>query len=156
MTRRRICLSDSLGEHCRGGPGSLHFYSSVMTPHSVYPVREFTVSEVRPYAQHDRSVTITFIEPRKRKKKYTTVVPDNVRYVAIEANGEFVYDSRADVPCHMGDFRATRARFDIQDADEGPPEPEPPVKPMTRAEMHTHAIAEKEGVMTEDRSDELA
>ena len=41
----------------------------------------------------------------------------------------------------LGEFRETRAEFGLQDADEGPPEPTPPVEPMATDEQHAAAMA---------------
>lgn len=54
---------------------------------------------------------ITYTEPRKRKGWLMNVVPDNISFVTIEADGSTVYDSRIDVPCDMDEWHATNARF---------------------------------------------
>jgi hypothetical protein len=68
------------------------------------PVRKFSVSEVTPYAQYDKSVIILFTEPKMRKSKYFKVVPDNLRFYAIEQNGQIIYDSRDDIPVDAAEF----------------------------------------------------
>jgi hypothetical protein len=75
-------------------------------------VREFKVSDVRPYAQHEVSVNISFLERRERKWKYVTVTPGSERYHTIELNGLVFYDSRKDVPCDMAEWEKTRKRFE--------------------------------------------
>jgi hypothetical protein len=74
-------------------------------------VREFKVSEVRPYAQHEVSVNISFVEPRQRNWKYVTVTPGSERYHTIELNGLVLYDSRKDVPCDMAKWEKSREEF---------------------------------------------
>jgi hypothetical protein len=76
-----------------------------------HPVRKFHVGDVRPYAQYDRSVCISFVEPRKRNGRYIQMTPDGIRFATIEINGRTVYDSRHDVPMDMGKWRETSARF---------------------------------------------
>jgi hypothetical protein len=44
-------------------------------------VRKFKVSEVGPYAQHKLSISIDFVEPRKRRWRRKTVVPNDIEYV---------------------------------------------------------------------------
>src|SRR5262245_39323602 len=75
------------------------------------PVRQFKVEDVRPYAQHKLSVTVAFLEPRKRTWCLFTMVPDGTRYLTIEVGGSVVYDSRAEVPCDMAKWEETWARF---------------------------------------------
>lgn len=93
-----------------GGPATLKIYNAVFG-YSEEPIRKFTIGEVRPYAQHDRSVAVTFIRPRKRSSMRMTVVPENHRFVTIEAGGKTVYDSRVDVPCDMDQWNETNAKF---------------------------------------------
>lgn len=64
-------------------------------------VRKFDVGEVKPHAQHKKSVYVSFIKPRERRSYYYLMVPDNVRYITIERDGKVLYDSRTDVPCDM-------------------------------------------------------
>jgi hypothetical protein len=79
-------------------------------------VREFKVSDVRPYAQHKVSVNVSFVEPRERNWKYVTVTPDSERYHTIEQNGRVLYDSRKDVPCDMDAWAKTRKEFENRPA----------------------------------------
>jgi len=74
-------------------------------------VREFRVGEVRPYAQYPCSVSVRFVEPRKRRPACYTMTPDNTRYLTVEAAGRTLYDSRQDVPCDMSAWEATHRRF---------------------------------------------
>ena len=67
-------------------------------------VREFEISEVKPYAQYPVSVNISFVEPRKRQWAYITITPDNLRYATIERGGDVLYDSREDVFCDMAQW----------------------------------------------------
>jgi hypothetical protein len=75
------------------------------------PVRKWTVGDVEPYAQYPVSVFMTFIEPGKRKRAAFTVVPDNIKYLTVEAGGDVLYDSRWDVPCDMDQWATTNAKF---------------------------------------------
>jgi hypothetical protein len=59
-------------------------------------------------AQHPVSVTIGFLEPRKRQLNYVTITP-GTRYCTIEEAGRLVYDTRTDVPCDMAEFEKERA-----------------------------------------------
>jgi hypothetical protein len=92
--------------------GTLNFHSCVMTPHHAIPIRKFVVTEVRAYAQYERSVAILFVRTGKRNPESTRICPDNGSYVTIEVGGVGVYDSRIDVPCDMDAFNASRAKFD--------------------------------------------
>ena len=75
-------------------------------------VRRFEVSEVKPYAQHEKTVVISFVEPRKRQWMSARVVPNDPRYITIEdCKGHEVYDSRADVPCNMTKWHEVRERW---------------------------------------------
>lgn len=128
-----------------GGPATLKTYNAVFGYHET-PVRKYTISEVSSYAQHDRSVAITFTEPRKRNSMRIRITPDNISFTTVDVGGETVYDSRIDVPCDMDHWHETNARFkganravrtighradgSIEDsADE--PEVEPPPLPDT-------------------------
>ena len=64
-----------------------------------------------PYAQHEVSVNISFVEPRERNWKYVTVTPGSERYHTIELNGLVLYDSRKDVPCDMAKWEKSREEF---------------------------------------------
>jgi hypothetical protein len=75
------------------------------------PVRTFTVSDVRPYAQYPVSVTVRFQKPRERRSSAFTMTPDNTRYLVIEVDGAQVFDSRDYVPCDMDKWEATWQRF---------------------------------------------
>jgi DNA invertase Pin-like site-specific DNA recombinase len=94
-----------------GGPATITVHNSVSgvigAPFDdTFPVREFTVSNVRPYARHEHSVYVSFIRPGKRTSASIHVVPDNIRFVTIEAGGQTVYDSRDDVPVDMDKWEA--------------------------------------------------
>jgi hypothetical protein len=75
-------------------------------------VREFKVSEVKPYAQYKVSVSISFVEPRKHRWESVTTVPDDITFRTIEQNGQVLYDSRKDVPCDMSAWAKTRKEFE--------------------------------------------
>jgi hypothetical protein len=75
------------------------------------PVRAYAIETPRPYAQYATSVSVAFMEPRKRRMAFYTMVPDNLRYLLIEVQGQVVYDSRTDVPCDMATWDANWARF---------------------------------------------
>ena len=75
-------------------------------------VRTFQVSDVKPYAQYDLSVTVTFQEPRKRRRASYTMHSEDTRYLTIEVRGAVVYDSRQHVPCDMDWWAETRKRFE--------------------------------------------
>ncbi len=92
------------------GPAVLVTYCSVFGRFET-PVREYTVSEVKPHAQYDRSVSILYTKPGKRLSERVTVTPDNGRYQTIEKGGQVIYDSRTDVPCDMVKFTATDAKM---------------------------------------------
>jgi hypothetical protein len=117
-------MSTDVKKICEGDKAVLHFYSSVLYAHHTYPAREFSVTERRPYAQYNRALSVYWVEPRKRNGQSITISPlANHTYAVVEVDGEYVYDSRADIPIDMNKFRATRARFEMDGADEGPPEP---------------------------------
>jgi hypothetical protein len=104
-----------------GGPATITIHNCVMgiigMPYDdSFPVREFKVSGVKPYAQHDRTVDIRFVRPRKRTAQFLTVYGD-LRYVTIDAGGQIVYDSRDDLPIDMGEFNATRAEHQRRDRE---------------------------------------
>jgi hypothetical protein len=64
-----------------------------------WPVRKWKVSPPGPQAQYPVSVTVSFVEPRKRQRKCTEIYPDNRRYLIVELDdGTVLYDSRAEVP----------------------------------------------------------
>jgi hypothetical protein len=93
------------------GQATIVFHSAVFG-RSTQQVRWFQVSEVEPRAQDERSVTVRFLEPRKRRRCYTTLqASDYSRYLTIEVNGATVYDSRQDVPIDMGKWNEAAARF---------------------------------------------
>jgi hypothetical protein len=73
-----------------------------------HPVRDFKIGETKPYAQYPVSVTILYVEPRKRRWMAATATPDNLTYFTIEDRGTVVYDSRKEVPCDMAEFEQTR------------------------------------------------
>jgi hypothetical protein len=78
-------------------------------------VRQYKVSEPQPYAQYSTSVRVSFVKPRKRRWRYFTTIPDNIRYVLIMgASDELLYDSRTDVPCDMAKWWETRQEFKVQ------------------------------------------
>jgi len=75
------------------------------------PVRSFRVGEAEPDAQYPTSVSVWFVEPRKRRRAYVTMRPESIRYLTIESAGRVLYDSRADVPCDMDKWDETNRRF---------------------------------------------
>jgi hypothetical protein len=99
-------------EEMRSGGHAIIVHHSAVAGRSETTVREFHVSEVRPYAQYSCSVSVRFLKPRARKQKYAfNIVPDNIIYFTIEVNGHEVYDSRRDVPCDMAKWEETDGRF---------------------------------------------
>jgi hypothetical protein len=58
------------------------------------PVRTFKVWPVERYAQYERTVTVHYVKPGKRKKWGFHVVHDDLTYVTIEQDNYLVYDSR--------------------------------------------------------------
>jgi hypothetical protein len=84
--------------------------NTTVRTYAVYAPRPYAQHK-RPYAQHKVSVTISWVEPRKRKSSFVTITPDNVRYWTIEKDGKVIYDTRADVPCDMVEFEKANARF---------------------------------------------
>src|SRR6185503_4508329 len=70
-------------------------------------VRKFRVEEPSKHAQYPVSIAVRFVEPRKRTGSSYRIVPDNIRYLTIEAKGQVVYDSRPDVPCDMEVWEAS-------------------------------------------------
>jgi hypothetical protein len=83
-------------------------YSAVFG-HRKTLMREFTISEPKPYAQHKVSVRIGWRLPKKRKWEGTILMSDNIGFAIIEHEGKAVYDSRNDVPCDMNQFLQTFA-----------------------------------------------
>jgi hypothetical protein len=90
---------------------------AIMTVHTAcfgdlnIQVSKFKVSEIRPFAQHSISISIEFIEPRKRKPLNKTVVPNGIEFVTITNGvGICIYDSRLDVPCDMRNFNVARSK----------------------------------------------
>ena len=99
-----------------GGPATITLHHSVvgiigMPFDDSIPVRNFTVGEVRPYAQYERTVYITYTLPRKRNRTSIHVRKDGLTYVTIDAGGQTIYDSRDDrseldrVPVHIVHFK---------------------------------------------------
>ena len=74
-------------------------------------VRKFIVGDVRPWAQYDCAVSVSFVKPRKRRWYSYTMYPENIRYLTIEVDGKTIYDSRDDVPCDMSAWVETDTRF---------------------------------------------
>lgn len=97
-----------------GDAATLHLHCSVFGS-SVRNVRKFTATELRPYAQHDVGLRVSFVEPKKRSWYSVDIAPDNIRYAVIEVDGQVVLDSRDIVPCDMDRWSASRERF----GDEG-------------------------------------
>ena len=77
------------------------------------PVRKWSVGDVEPYAQHERTVRLYYTEPRKRNGVSTIITSSGEDYVTVEHEHDrhVLYDSRADVPCDMEKWEATAARF---------------------------------------------
>lgn len=75
------------------------------------PVRRYKVSELKPYAQHEKAVSVGFTRPRKRTWEAITIVPNGLGYCTIERDGEVLYDSRDDIPLDMDEFNATREKW---------------------------------------------
>jgi hypothetical protein len=89
---------------CEGENATIIQHCAVFGNLKTY-ARKFTVHDPKPRAQYATSVSVSFVEPRKRNSKGFTMVPDNLRYLTIERDGgEVLYDSRDDVPCDMAKF----------------------------------------------------
>jgi hypothetical protein len=84
------------------------------------PVVRFKVGDVRPWSQYDRSVTVTFEEPQKPRQRKRIInsmtMASDERYLTIEAAGEVLYDSRAEVPLDSVKWEANAARLAEQRA----------------------------------------
>jgi hypothetical protein len=99
----------------RTGPAVLTIHSAVFGRRG-NEIQWFRVGEVKPYAQHERTVDVVFRERpqpnsrRKQQRAFTTVVPNNIRYLTVEAEGRVIYDSREDVPCDMGRWNEVAAK----------------------------------------------
>ena len=94
-----------------GGKAVITSHSAVFGVNEM-PCRSFAVREPQPYAQHDITVTIEFIEPGKRRGKLLHVYPTHHRYFEIEtAEDGILYDSRWDVPCDTDRWEATKSRL---------------------------------------------
>jgi hypothetical protein len=76
-------------------------------------VAEYKVGAVKPHAQYDKSVMISYRKPGERKWGYVTVFgDDNLAYVTVQKpDGTVVYDSRTAVPCDMDKWNEVKARF---------------------------------------------
>src|SRR5262245_65796969 len=75
------------------------------------PVRSWAVGEAKSDARRAVTVHVYFTRLGKRTRSYILVTPGNVRYLTIEAGDKVVYDSREEVPCDMGEWEKTAARF---------------------------------------------
>src|SRR5262245_32836749 len=76
-------------------------------------VRTYAISDPRPMTRTQTGVNVSFMKPRHRRAAYYRILSDNLRYLTIEVAGQVVYDSRQDIPCDMGEWEATNARFDV-------------------------------------------
>jgi hypothetical protein len=74
-------------------------------------VRKWSIGKSEPCGQHPVSVSILFYEPKKRRPALFRIVPDNLKYLTVEQDGAVIYDSRSDVPCDMGKWRAMAERW---------------------------------------------
>lgn len=103
-----------------GGEAVVVRYSAVS---GVYEdkVRKFRVSEVRPYAQYERAVHLSYVYPRDRTSTAFMVCPDNVAFYLIRVGDQVVYDSRRDVPCDMAKWSASRRDMAARDRQSGEP-----------------------------------
>jgi Family of unknown function (DUF6011) len=70
-------------------------------------VREWKVTDVKPYAQYPIAVHISFVEPRQRKWASYTIVPDNIRFTTVERGGQVLYDTHKTVPIDMTAWEKT-------------------------------------------------
>jgi hypothetical protein len=82
-------------------------------------VISFTISPLRPYAQHERSVDIAYVEellslgqrPRRMKKRDYRRVYGDLEYCTVTgANNELLYDSRTEIPCDIAVFNVAKAK----------------------------------------------
>jgi hypothetical protein len=97
----------------REGSNAIIFSHSCVFGLSRRPVRSWWVSDVKPYAQYQRSITIGFIEPRKRNGR-SFVAKDGDRaptFYTVEQDGLILYNSRSDIAVDMEEWQATAARF---------------------------------------------
>jgi hypothetical protein len=101
-------MSDA-NQQCEGGNALIVQHCAVFGRRETQ-VRKFSVSPVRPYAQYDKSVTVYFVEPRKRNGAYFRFTSGS-RYREILVDGLVVYDSRRDIPIDVEKFRETEMRF---------------------------------------------
>jgi hypothetical protein len=124
--------------------GVLNVYTCVMSPHHARPIRAFSVSSVKPEAQYDQSVTITWTAPRKRKSLAMGFYPTNGQYATVEVGGNVVYDTRADIPCNMELFNSSRARFDSTFNEPITNQTEKDTTTMTTTELATQETIEGE------------
>jgi hypothetical protein len=82
-------------------------------------VRSFRVGPVQPFKQYNSAVCVSFVAPRKRQAKCVRILPDNIRYLTVEQEGETVYDSGQDVPCDIEEWTVTKDRFERDRAPVG-------------------------------------
>jgi hypothetical protein len=79
------------------------------------PVGEFHVSDVKPFAQYDRSVYICWRSPTARTRwTAIAVVPNDMLFYTIERYGDVLYDSRSDIPCDMDVFAEKKAEWETR------------------------------------------
>lgn len=109
MTLRPRCDEHTTTAIIRGewiNKPATYVFHGIMSDYS-RTVRAYCIGQVRPYAQYERSVSISCKLPRKRNAESHTVTGN--AYVEILApDGTLIYDSRTDIPLDMADWQARR------------------------------------------------
>jgi hypothetical protein len=88
--------------------------------------RKVSTGTIQRYAQHDRSVQLNFVEPRKRRGAAYVVVPDNRTFFEVVVDGKVllstplskevvvdgkvIWDSRSEIPCDMSEWHKTNEK----------------------------------------------
>jgi hypothetical protein len=127
----QFLLDEYRATNCREGKNAtILTYNFMRAEPSKRNVREFKVLEVKPYAQYERSVSIVYCEPRRRRKFAITCFEDNLHYILIHQKGRgIIYDSRLDVPCDMKVFAEERRSIEARRSKALAPLAEAPAMP---------------------------
>lgn len=91
-------------------PATLVEYASVWGGERLESHVRMVDVKIDAFAQYPIAAYIEFKKPRERRSHTFVVVPNNIRYVTIEQNGQVVYDTRQDVPCDMQAWESAVAR----------------------------------------------
>jgi hypothetical protein len=79
------------------------------------PILSWEVSPPKPYDEFPVAVIIRIVKPDKyRDVVCHLIAQDNLCYATIEHDGQVLYDSRTEVPCHMDAFYRTRTLGDAE------------------------------------------